>query len=73
MFSFFGAVVGALFGEIRLAILTTYVVIATFLASPVFKWIETYINLGALVVVLIILGIIIAIGLNAHYKASKKN
>jgi hypothetical protein len=72
VFSFFGAIVGALFGEIRLAILTIYIVIATFLVSPVFKWVEVYIRLDILVIGLILLGVILAIGLNMHYKATTK-
>jgi len=69
--AFFGAIVGALSGEKRLAVLTIYIVIATFLVSPVFKGIEHYISLGFLVVGLIILGIVLAIGLHNNFNASK--
>ena len=72
-FAFFGAMIGGLFGEIRLAILTLYIVIATFFVSPLSQWIEAYIDLGTLVKSLLITGIILAIGLHYHYRLGKNN
>ena len=66
IFSFFGAITGGLFGERRLVILTIYIVVSTFLVSPISKWIENYIPLGLLVIGLVILGFIIAMFLNIN-------
>jgi len=66
--AFFGAIIGALSGQKRIALLTFYIVIATFLVSPISLWIEHYIALSRLVIGLIILGFIIAVGLYINYK-----
>jgi hypothetical protein len=68
--AFFGAILGALSGRRRVALLTFYIVIATFLVSPISLWIEQYIELSRLVIGLIILGFIIALGLYINYRKS---
>lgn len=68
--AFFGAIIGAAYGQKRIAILTIYIVIVTFLVSPASIWIEQFINLSVLVVGLIIGGVVIAISLFIHYRRS---
>ena len=67
----FGAVIGCSAGEWRLALLTSYIVGATCLVSPISKWIEEYITLSLLVVGLVIGGIIVTVVLHMDYKSSE--
>ena len=70
--AFFGAIIGALSGWNRTAILTMYIVLATFLVSPISSWIERYIEFSALMIGLVIFGVIFASGLHVHYRKSTK-
>ena len=66
----FGAALGAFFGWKKLAILTIYVVFATVLVAPFYSSIKDLIELGTLINLLMVVGLIVAGGLLAHYKIS---
>lgn len=69
-FSFIGAIMGALSGWKRTAILTTYIVFATILVSPISSWVEKYVDLGFLIQSLLILYAFLAAILFVNYRKS---
>ncbi|MCK5903429.1 MAG: hypothetical protein KAG28_09825 [Cocleimonas sp.] len=66
LFAFIGALMTALSGHIRVALLTLYTVIATFLVSPLFPALSVEIVFG-----FIIFWVIFALGLLIHFKKNK--
>jgi len=70
--AFFGATIGAFCGWIRVALLTIYIAIATFLVSPVSLWVEGYIKLSLLIIGLAVTGVIISGILYIHYRKALK-
>ena len=71
-FSLLGAIAGALSGWKRTAILTLYIIAATLLVSPMSSWIEQYIELGLLIILLVIAGSFLAVMLFIHYRKSSR-
>lgn len=69
MAAFIGAMLAARGGGYRTACLTAYIVIATFLAHPIFgAWLEPAIKFGTLLKLEGILGLAMVITLLCHYK-----
>ncbi|OMH38926.1 hypothetical protein [Motiliproteus sp. MSK22-1] len=71
--AFFGAILGVRSGAYRTATLTVYVVGATFLVSPSFRWAEQYVDLLYLISGLAVFGIALAVALYRRYQRAMKD
>ena len=65
--AFCGSLIGVYSGAYRTAILTIYVVVATFIVSPVFKQIEQYVALHHLIIGFPLFGVWLGIGMYYHF------
>ena len=72
LFAVVGASMGALSGWKRLAIVTNYIVVVTFLVSPISSWLENYLDFRFIILFALLIGLLLIIGLIINYQHSKK-